>query len=152
MQQRIQRFNRILKLRENDRKTEQITLSEQKREENEVQHYLQTLGDEKCEALQNFCANEGKSFSCQDLWFRRQAIENLDKRIDAGKEALSEVQFKIAGTETRLVERHKDVRVMESYLDLLKENARKVFFDAEQTELDDIAMMRYSYQAKGRDQ
>ena len=55
-----------------------------------------------------------------------------------------DVRQRIAGTEARLVERHKDVRVMEAYIDHLKEAAFKEELDAEQIELDDVATMQYA--------
>ncbi len=62
MQQRIQRFSRILKLRENDRKTEQIILGEERREEGEVLRRLDALGSEKSKALGAFAAIRKKHF------------------------------------------------------------------------------------------
>ena len=56
---------------------------------------------------------------------------------------------RIAGTEARLVERHRDVKVMETYVDGLKAEARRIGFETEQLELDDIAMMRFSRMRQG---
>ncbi len=148
MQQRIQRFSRILKLRENDRKTEQIILGEERREEGEVLRRLDALGSEKSKALGAFCSDKEKTFSCQEIWFQRQSIDVIEKHIDKSRQNLDNVQQRIVGTEERLVERHRDVRAMEGYVDQLTVNARKAFFDAEQIELDDIAMMRYAHAAK----
>ena len=47
------------------------------------------------------------------------------------------------------MERHRDVRVMETYVDRLKAADFQSRMDAEQLELDDVAMVRYSRTKKG---
>ena len=150
MEQRVQRFSRILKLRENDRQTEQIILAEERREEDAVLRRLDALGGERAQAMDVFRSGEEKILSRQDIWLQRQTIDVIEKHIDKSKENLSDVQRKIAGTEVRLLERHRDVRVMESYVDHLKEDARKILSDSEQEELDDIAVLRFGHLAQGR--
>ncbi|MDR1978419.1 MAG: flagellar FliJ family protein [Synergistaceae bacterium] len=143
MKQRIQRFSRILKLRENDRQAEQIELAEERREEDAVLHRLDSLKSEKTKAIEDFLGEGERVVSRQEIWFQRQCIDVIEKYIGEGKENLNEVQRRIAGTEERLLERHRDVRVMEGYVDRLKTDERKAFFDVEQVELDDIAVTRY---------
>jgi flagellar export protein FliJ len=143
MEQRIQTFSRILKLRENDRQTEQIVLAEERREEDVVLQRLDSLKNEKTRAIADFDGGE-RIVSRQEIWFQRQCIDAIEKHIDEDKENLNDVQRRIVGTENRLLERHRDVRVMEGYVDHLKADARKVFFDLEQMELDDIGVMRHA--------
>ncbi|MDR2180155.1 MAG: flagellar FliJ family protein [Synergistaceae bacterium] len=143
MEQRIQRFSRILKLRENDRQAEQVVLAEERREEDTVLHRLDSLKSEKNQAIEDFVGGGERMVSRQEIWFQRQCIEVIEKHIDQGKENLNDVQRRIAGTENRLLERHRDVRVMEGYVDRLKTDACKAFFDVEQLELDDIAVIRH---------
>ena len=143
MQQRIQRFTRILKLRENYRQTEQITLAEEQREEDAVLRRLDSLGKEKKGAVEVFRGEAERTVSLQEIWFQRQTIEVIEKHIDSGKENLGEVRRRIAGTEERLLERHRDVRLMETYVDHLKTDAEDEFYSAEQIELDDVGITRY---------
>jgi len=150
MDQRIQRFSRILKLRENYRQTEQIVLAEERREEDVVLRRLDALGGERTQAMDVFRSGEEKILSRQDIWFQRQTIDVIEKHIDKSKENLGDVRRRIAGTEVRLLERHRDVRVMEGYVDHLKTDALKILFDSEQGELDDIAVLRYGHLALGR--
>ena len=155
MEPRIERFSRILKLRENDRRTEQITLAEERREEDSVLRRLDLLGSEKSKALDDFCGCGcvgEKTVSLQEIWFQRQTIEVIDKHIDKSKENLSDVQRRIAGTEARLLEKHRDVRLMEGYVDRLKTDARKLELDVEQTELDDVAVTRFGHTMKAANQ
>jgi flagellar export protein FliJ len=150
MQQRIQRFSRVLKLRENDRQTEQIVLAEERREEDVVLRRLDFLGSEKSEAIDAFRSTAERTVSRQEIWFQRQSIDVIEKHIDKSRENLGDVQRRIAGTEQRLIERHRDVRLMEGYVDHLKTDALKETIDAEQIELDDIAVIRYSHAAISR--
>jgi flagellar export protein FliJ len=143
MQERIQRFNRILKLRENYRKTEQIVLAEERREEDSVLRRLDYLDKEKSSAVDVFRGEAERMVSLQEIWLQRQTIEVIDKRIDSGKESLSDVRRRIACTEELLLEKHRDVRLMETYVYRLKTDADKEFYDVEQIELDDVAVNRY---------
>ena len=143
MQQRIQRFGRILKLRENYRQTEQIILTEERREEDVVLRRLDSLDKEKTSAVDAFRGEAERTVSLQEIWFQRQTIDVIEKHIDRGRENLSDVRRRITGTEARLLERHRDVRLMETYVDRLKTDADKEFYDAEQLELDDVAVTRY---------
>ncbi|MDR3231618.1 MAG: flagellar export protein FliJ [Synergistaceae bacterium] len=149
MSQRIQRFSRILKLRENDREVEQIALAAERREEEEVLQRLDALGHEKKTALNSFSDNRDRVCSGREIWFQRQSIDVLEKRIDKGKENLSDVQNRISLTEMRLVERHRDVRMMEGYVDRLKDDERLSVIAAEQNELDDISVTRYARRVRG---
>ncbi len=149
MQQRIQRFGRILKLRENDRKTEQAILAAERREEDDVLRRLDALGDEKSKALEDFRSNGNRTISRQEIWFQRQSIDVIEKHMDENRENLDEVRGRIVKTEERLVERHRDVRMMESYVDRLRLDERRMLIEAEQTELDDIAVMRYNHAVAG---
>jgi flagellar export protein FliJ len=133
-----------LKLRENDRQTERVTLAEQRREEDAVLRKLESLGDEKSKAINDFRNSGNETLSRQEIWFQRQTIEVIDKHIDKSKAHFNDVRHRIVETEERLIERHKDVRMMEGYVDRLKTDAVKVVLDAEQLELDDIAVMRHA--------
>ena len=145
MRQRIQRFDRILKLRENDRRTEQITLAEERREEETVLRRIDSLGVEKKQAIEDFFDGAEKIVSPQVLWFQRQSIDVIEKHLGESRENLSDVRRRITGTEERLLERHRDVRMMEGYLDRLKTDVCKELIDIEQGELDDIAVTRFNH-------
>jgi flagellar export protein FliJ len=149
MRQRIQRFDRILKLRENYRQTEQITLAEERREEDTVLNRLDSLGKEKSSAVDVFRGEAERTVPLQEIWLQRQTVEVIEKHIDSGKEALHDVRRRIAGTEERLMERHRDVRLMETYVDHLKTDADKEFLRTEQIELDDVGITRYGRERIG---
>ena len=112
---------------------------------------LFSLEGEKSKAVEDFCGcGCGESTaSCSELWFRRQFIDSIEDRIHEGRDSLQDVRQRIAGTEARLVERHRDVRVMETYVDRLRAVDFQNRMEAEQLELDDVAMVRYSRMKKG---
>ena len=144
MQQRIARFNRILKLREDSRRNEQAILAAERSEERAVMSHITQLEGEKAQAIKDFSKPGEKIISASDLWFQRQFIDAIDTDILKGKDSLNEVRGRITNTEARLVERHKDVRIMETYIDHLKEINFQEQLHVEQNTLDDVATMQYA--------
>ena len=144
MNERISRFNRILKIREDSRKNEQAILAAERSEEREVIAHISQLEGEKKQAISDFSMAGGQAVSATDLWFQRQFIDAINTDILRGQDSLAEVRTRIAGTEARLVERHKDVRIMETYIDKLKEADFHEQLGIEQNELDDVATMQFS--------
>ena len=92
----------------------------------------------------NSCGTPPQLISSTELWFQRQFIDAIDTDIVKGKNNLTEVRNRITNTEARLVERHKDVRIMETYIDHLKEINFQEELGIEQNELDDVATMQFS--------
>lgn len=144
MQQRIAKFSRILKIREDSRRNEQAVLAAERSEELAVLSHISQLEGEKAQAIRDFGTAGTQTVSANDLWFQRQFIDAIDTDITRGKTSLAEVRTRIAGTEARLVERHKDVRIMETYIDHLKEADFREQLGIEQNELDDVATMQFS--------
>lgn len=144
MQQRIAKFNRILKIREDSRKNEQAILASERSEERAVMEHISQLEKEKNQAINDFSNAGEKLVSATDLWFQRQFIDAIDTDILKGKDSLNEVRNRISNTEARLVEKHKDVRIMETYIDHLKEINFQEQLGIEQNELDDVATMQFS--------
>ena len=144
MQQRIAKFNRILKIREDSRRNEQAILASERSEELAVMNHLNQLENEKAQAIKDFSKSDDKMISVNELWFQRQFIDAINTDINKGKDALTEVRNRITGTEARLVERHKDVKIMETYIDHLKAIDFAEQLGIEQNELDDVATMQYS--------
>ena len=144
MHERIARFNRILKIREDSRRNEQAILAAERSEERAVLDHLTQLEGEKAQAISDFSTAGTQAVSATDLWFQRQFIDAISTDISRGQDSLAEVRTRIAGTEARLVERHKDVRIMETYIDHLKEADMQEQLGIEQDELDDVATMQFS--------
>ncbi len=144
MQERISRFNRILKIREDYRRDEQAVLASERNEERLVLNQLDVLANEKAKAIKDFSRTGEKVLSSNELWFQRQFISAIDSDISKSNDSLKDVRTRIAGTEARLVERHKDVKIMETYIDHLKQNDFQENLLLEQNELDDVATMQYS--------
>ena len=144
MNARIATFNRILKIREDLRKDEQAVLASERNEEREVLSNLTRLENERAQAISDFSQTGTQAISASDLWFQRQFIDAINTDIVHSNEALDEVRARIVDTEARLVEKHKDVRIMETYIDHLKEADFHEQLNLEQNELDDVATMQYS--------
>ncbi|MBQ4470607.1 MAG: flagellar export protein FliJ [Synergistaceae bacterium] len=144
MNERIATFNRILKIREDLRKDEQAILASERNEEREVLTQLTRLENEKAQAISDFSQTGVQAISASDLWFQRQFIDAINTDIMHGNQALDDVRARIVDTEARLVEKHKDVRIMETYIDHLKEADFQEQLNLEQNELDDVATMQFS--------
>ena len=113
-------------------------------EERAVMDHIKQLEGEKAQAIHDFSNTGTKTISATDLWFQRQFIDAINTDIHKGHDSLNEVRNRIIGTEARLVERHKDVRIMETYIDHLKEANFQEELNIEQNELDDVATMQFS--------
>ena len=144
MNQRLLTFNRILKIREDSRKDEQATLAAERNEEREVLASLTRLENEKAQAISDFSTAGAKAVSLTELWFQRQFIDAINTDIAQGQNNLADVQNRIQATEARLVEKHKDVKIMETFIDKLKAADFQEQLGIEQNELDDVATMQYS--------
>ncbi len=143
MNAKINRFERILKTRVKVRDDEQILLSMERREEERLLDLIKSLGAERNRALHSFGDQEEEIFTAQDLWFRRQAIDFIEGRISQEDDVLSEVRDSIRDCEARLLEKHREVKVMEKYISHMVENMQEEEKRQEQTELDDIAGIRH---------
>ncbi len=119
-------------------------MAAERSEERAVINHISKLESEKAQAIQDFSTTGEKMISAADLWFQRQFIDAIDTDIIKDKNSLDEVRVRISNTEARLVEKHKDVRVMETYIDHLKELNFQQQLEIEQNELDDVATMQYS--------
>lgn len=144
MQQRIAKFNRILKIREDSRKNEQAVLAAERSEERAVMEHLTQLEGEKAQAIRDFGSAGTQTVSATDLWFQRQFIDAINNDISRGQSSLAEVRGRIVETEARLVEKHRDVKIMETYIGHLKEADFQEQLGIEQNELDDVATMQFS--------
>ena len=144
MQHRIAKFNRILKIREDSRNNEQAILAAERSEELAVMTHLNQLEAEKNKAIKDFSSAGNKMISANDLWFQRQFIDAINTDIVKDNNALTDVRNRITGTEARLVEKHKDVKIMETYIAHLKEINFQEQLGIEQNELDDVATMQFS--------
>ena len=144
MFEKIGRFTRILKTRERLREEEQVRLRHQRNEEEGLLEKLSFLKTEKKTAFDNFLTvSEGTVLSTQEIWFHRQVVDVIDKSINRESGSLNLVRKKIADTEDRLLEKHKDVKIMDKHIDNLVKTRNTEILFAEQQEIDDMASIRF---------
>lgn len=143
MNAKINRFERILKTRVKVRDDEQILLSFERREEERLMDLIENLGASRSRALDSFGEQGEEFFTAQDLWLRRKAIDFIDDRISREGDTLSGVRKSIESTEARLLEKHREVKIMENYISYMVENRLEEEKRLEQSELDDIAGVRH---------
>jgi flagellar export protein FliJ len=132
------------------RDDEQILLSLEKREEERLLSVLESLGTEREQALASFGSRKEETFTVQDIWLERKAIDLLENRICREGDSLCGVRQSIENTEARLLEKHRDVKVMEKYISFMVRDIQDETKKQEQSELDDIAGIRHSSPKEGR--
>ena len=88
-------------------------------------------------------------FSPQELWFERQNLDVIEKHLDENNYQLKKCRVEIEKTKEVLLERHRDFRLMEQYVDKVKERIHQQKLVVEQNGLDDITTMRYLRRIRG---
>ncbi|MDI9370227.1 MAG: flagellar export protein FliJ [Synergistaceae bacterium] len=149
MKEKVDRFQRILKTREKSREEEQLLLADQRGEEERLVTRLDVLHTEKKKAFDEFRTQQGELVSPREMWFHRRSIDVVDKRICDGNSSLCDVRQAIEATEVRLVEKHREVRIMENYITSMLDDWRTSILKSEQSEMDDIAGIRHGNGTRG---
>lgn len=126
------------------REEEQINLKLYKHEEDKILLSIVTLDEEKKDALQTFSSiSEGQTLTCQEIWYNRQVLDVIDRNIHKETIVLSTVRKKITDTETRLIERHREVKIIDKHVENLTAASNKTERLLEQEEIDDVVTIRF---------
>jgi flagellar export protein FliJ len=143
MNKEVARFKKVLHVRAVERDITQTELAVRMREEGAIIGRISDMEAERDNALDDFCANRGRTISPQELWLERQGIDLMERKLSSGRQELEACRGRIEETRVELVSRHQNVQLMERYVGKLKVRADKEVIDAEQKNLDDITSMRY---------
>ena len=143
------RFQRVLHVREVERELTQIELTEKMGVEERIEKRITEIREEKEGALCAFCSGKDRLFSPQELWFERQNLDVIEKHLDESHYQLKKCRVEIENTKEVLLERHRDFRLMEQYVDKVKERIHQQKLVVEQNGLDDITTMRYLRRIRG---
>jgi len=143
MSKEVVRFNKVLHIRVVERDITQTELAGRLLEEGAIIGRINEMETERENALDDFCAGRKETMSPQELWFERQNIDIMERKLSNGRQELDACRGKIEETRAELVSRHQNVQLMERYVGRLKERSDKAIIDAEQKNLDDITSMRY---------
>ena len=143
MASELVRFRRVLHVREVEREVTQSELAVKLLEEETIKERIDSMREKRDSALRDFCADTNRVVSPQELWFERQNLDVMEQSLDVGKQELEHCRAEIEETKTMLLEKHRNVQLMEGYVDKLKvRNDKKILLE-EQNNLDDITAMRY---------
>ncbi|MDR1966062.1 MAG: flagellar export protein FliJ [Synergistaceae bacterium] len=143
MSKEVARFKRVLHVRAIERDITQTELAGRLREEGAIIGRISDMEAERDNALDDFCADRGKTVSPQELWLERQGIDLMERKLSSDRQELEACRGRIEETRAELVSRHQNVQLMERYVGKLKARSDKEAIDAEQKNLDDITSMRY---------
>jgi len=144
LRQKIKRMGRILHTREQERDLAQAELRRCRDEEEAWAQRVQFLDQERQRALEVFHQLSDQCLSVQDLWYGRQRITCAEGELEAAQEELARAQERVAQAEHELVERHRAVRMMETYVHKLRETSESQDRASEQAALDDVTSARYA--------
>ena len=109
---KLKRFKRVLHIREEERELTQWELYSRMREEESIQAKLCEIEAMRDGALADFCSEKG-IVSPQQLWFERQSLDVMEKKLDLNKQELECCRVKIEETKAELLEKHRNVQLME---------------------------------------
>ena len=143
MNKEVVRFNKVLHIREIERGITQTELAGRVREEGTIIGRISETETMRDNALDDFCATRTDTISPMQLWFERQNIDLMERKLSDDRQELAVCRVKIEETRAELVARHQNVQLMERYVGRLKDKAHKAMINAEQKNLDDITSMRF---------
>ncbi|MDR3254596.1 MAG: hypothetical protein LBT31_03385 [Synergistaceae bacterium] len=149
MANELNRFRRVLHVREVEREITQSELATKEHEEETILDRLNEITERRENALTEFCSGRDSLISPQQLWFERQNLDLIEKRLVADKHELEDCRACIEETKVVLLEKHRNVQIMEHFVDKLKVREDKRTVDVEQGNLDDINSMRFRRNMQG---
>ncbi|HPU78386.1 MAG TPA: hypothetical protein PKY84_08830 [Thermosynergistes sp.] len=143
METRIHRFRRVRDVREKEKALAQEELARRRRQLQELAHAISDIEAEKEKAVVAFAELCAASSSLEEVWLRRQAIEEAQGQLADMKKNFSALQKLIAALEERLIERHKEVRLWDKLVSRMEEDQVREELSQEQKSLDEVALSRF---------
>ena len=139
MRDRIARFRRILKAREMARDLVQKQMADLRAQENDLIEKLKQLRDEKQLYMDRFSQVAQGIVTIEELRIGSEDISRTEDHIKEGIVEIFHLRKRIEQVETVLVERHKDVRKVEMYLEQMVLQWEKELNRRDQIVVDDMA-------------
>jgi flagellar export protein FliJ len=143
----VVRFKRVLHVRTVERDITRSELAERMTEEGAILGRINETENMRDDAVASFCAPSGEAVSPQEVWFARQSIDMMERKLADDRHELETCRDKIEETKAELLTRHQNMQLMARYVGRLQEKADKASIDAEQKNLDDITSMRFKRDA-----
>ncbi|SMG37704.1 flagellar export protein FliJ [Dethiosulfovibrio salsuginis] len=139
MRERIGRFRRILKAREMARDLIQKQMADLRAQENALIDKLKKLRDEKQLYMDRFSQVAQGQVTIDELRISSEDISRTEDHIKEGIVEIFHLRKRIDQVEAILVERHKDVRKVEMYLEQMILQWEKEMNRRDQIVVDDMA-------------
>ncbi|NCC97772.1 MAG: hypothetical protein EOM02_13170 [Synergistales bacterium] len=139
MRERIARFRRILKAREMARDLVQKQMADLRAQENDLIEKLKQLRDEKQLYMDRFSQVAKGTVTIEELRISSEDISRTEDHIKEGIVEIFHLRKRIEQVEAVLVERHKDVRKVEMYLEQMVLQWEKELNRRDQIVVDDMA-------------
>ena len=139
MRERIGRFRRILKAREMARDLIQKQMADLRAQENALIDKLKKLRDEKQLYMDRFSQVAQGYVTIDELRISSEDISRTEDHIKEGIVEIFHLRKRIDQVEAVLVERHRDVRKVEMYLEQMTLQWEKELNRRDQIVVDDMA-------------
>lgn len=139
MRERIARFRRILKAREMARDLVQKQMADLRVQESDLIEKLKQLRDEKQLYMDRFSQVAKGTVTIEELRISSEDISRTEDHIKEGIVEIFHLRKRIEQVEAVLVERHKDVRKVEMYLEQMVLQWEKELNRRDQIVVDDMA-------------
>lgn len=130
-------------MREKEKALAEEELARRRRQLQELAHAISDIEAEKEKAVVAFAELCAASSSLEEVWLRRQAIEEAQGQLADMKKNFSALQKLIAALEERLIERHKEVRLWDKLVSRMEEDQVREELSQEQKSLDEVALSRF---------
>ncbi|MDD4837146.1 MAG: flagellar FliJ family protein, partial [Dethiosulfovibrio sp.] len=138
MRERIARFRRILKAREMARDLVQKQMADLRVQESDLIEKLKQLRDEKQLYMDRFSQVAKGTVTIEELRISSEDISRTEDHIKEGIVEIFHLRKRIEQVEAVLVERHKDVRKVEMYLEQMVLQWEKELNRRDQIVVDDM--------------
>lgn len=148
MRDRIARFKTVLKTKEMARDEVQRKLADLRSLEDGLLARLKTLRDDKQAYMDRFCEVARGGVTIELLRISNEDIYRTEIYIKRGIVDLLQLRKRIEEAEAELIERHKEVRKVELYLDQMVLEWKREKARQEQKTVDDIAGILYDRKDK----
>jgi flagellar export protein FliJ len=148
LKDRIDRFRKILKAKETARDLVRKELADLKRQEEAFLGHLRELRDEKLEYMRRFENIASGNVTIEGLRIGSEDISRTEDRIKEGIVKVLRLRKKMEAVEAVLLEKHRDVRKVETYLLQMELQWEKECLRKEQMAVDEIAGMLHNRRGK----
>jgi flagellar export protein FliJ len=140
----IKRFERVRDARESLCDKIKLEMADVREREKSLSGRSEDLSLARASAVKTFIdLSRAGGMGVTELWSMRTSIDSVEENLRDVRNDLEETRQELDSLQGLLEEKHRDVKAVENLVGSMRERYRKECLQAEQTELDDIASMKF---------